>query len=161
MKRIVNKDIPGRQKGISRREFVKTTGATGLALATGAGVGYFAGRAPALAQAREVHVLAWSHFIKEADALMRNELIPEFKRASGISVTYETISGKDLNGRAKAAMKRRAGPDIFQFLFNMPHLYAKGLENHDALASEVGVEGHYDFHTKGAKVDGVMRGIPY
>ena len=72
MKRIVNKDIPGKQKGISRREFVKTTGATGLALATGAGVGYFAGRAPALAQAREVHVLAWSHFIPDADELKRN-----------------------------------------------------------------------------------------
>ena len=161
MKKTAKKPYLQTQKGVTRRELIKSTGTTALAVSAGAGLGFLGGRAPAFAQGSSVHVLAWNHYIKEADALMRNELIPEFKRASGISVRYETISGSDLNGRAKAAMKSDEGPDIFQFLFNMPHLYAKGLVNHDVLASKVGVEAHYDFHKEAVKVDGVMRGIPY
>lgn len=151
----------GPSKKLSRRTFLGSTGGAALAASGGTGLGFLGGQAPVFAQGRTLHVLAWKHFIKEADALMRDSLIPEFKRASGIQVTYETISANDLNGRVSAALKAGKGPDIFQLLFNMPHLYSEGLKNHDALAADVGVEGQYDSLREAAKVYGVMRGIPY
>ena len=48
----------------------------------------FTTEAPVFAQAKTLHVLAWSHVIKEADALMRDKLLPEFKKASGITAKY-------------------------------------------------------------------------
>ncbi|MEE9170384.1 MAG: ABC transporter substrate-binding protein, partial [bacterium] len=147
------------QKKITRRKFLKSTGAA--ALAVSGGLGILAGRAPAFAKERTLHVVAWKHFIREADALMRDEFIPEFKRASGIQVTYETIDANDLNARVVAALQSNRGPDIFQLIFNMPHLYAEDLTNHDELAADVGVERQYDHLKEAAKADGVMRGIPY
>jgi multiple sugar transport system substrate-binding protein len=149
------------QGSVTRRDFVKTAGVAGLAAATGTGLGLFGGRAPAFAQSRTLHVLAWSHFIKEADALMRNELVPEFHKATGIKVTYETINANDLNARATAAVESGTGPDVFQLIWNQPHLYANGLENHASLAAELGVDKQYAFQQEAARVNGVLRGVPF
>jgi multiple sugar transport system substrate-binding protein len=145
--------------GITRRAFMQSTSAAGLAVATG--VGLLGGRAPAFAQSRTLHVLAWSHFIKEADALMRDELMPKFEKATGVKVQYETINANDIPARATAAVESGTGPDIFQFQWNQPHLYAAGLENHDSLAAELGVDKQYAFQQEAAKVQGVFRGVPY
>ena len=146
-------------RGVNRREFVTSTAAAGAGLALGAGL--FGGQAPAYAQSRSLHVLAWSHFIKEADALMKNELVPEFKAATGVSVKYETINANDINARATAAVESGSGPDIFQLQWNQAHLYAGGLIRHNALAEELGVDKHYGFHKEAATVNGHFRGIPY
>jgi multiple sugar transport system substrate-binding protein len=149
------------QRDLTRRDFLKTTGVVGVAAATSSSLGLFGGQAPAFAQSRTVHVLAWSHFIKEADALMRDKLIPEFKASSGVNVKYETINANDLNARITAAVESGTGPDIFQMIWNQPHLYTRGLENHDSLAAELGVNKQYAFQQEAAKVDGVFRGVPY
>lgn len=159
MNRAGRKGYVHQQKKITRRKFLKSTGAAVLAVSGGLGI--LAGRAPAFAKERTLHVLAWKHFIREADALMRDEFIPEFKRATGIAVTYETIDANDLNARLVAALQSGSGPDIFQLIFNMPHLYAEDLTNHDELAADLGVERQYNHLKEAAKVDGVMRGIPY
>lgn len=142
---------------MTRREFVKSARVAGF-MATGAVLG---AQAPAFAQNQSVHVLAWRHFIKEADAMMHNELIPAFKKVTGVRVKYETINAKDLNARLTAAVESRSGPDIFQTIWNQPHLYAVGLEDHNALAEELGVAKQYAFQREAAYVDGVYRGIPY
>lgn len=148
---------PTNAPGMTRRTFVKTASMAGVA----ASAGLFGGQAPAFAQAKTLHVLAWSHFIKEADALMRDELAVEFKKSTGVSVKYETINANDLNARLTAAVESNTGPDVFQMIWNQPHLYANGLENHDKLAAELGVDKQYSFHQEAAKVDGVFRGVPY
>ncbi len=142
---------------MTRREFVKTASVAGL-MASGA---VFGVQAPVFAQERSIHILAWSHFIKEADVMMRDKLIPAFKDATGVSVKYETINANDLNARLTAAVESRTAPDIFQTIWNQPHLYAAGIEDHNALAEELGVSKQYAFQREAAYIDGVYRGIPY
>ncbi len=161
MNRAGRKGSGHHQKKITRRKFLKSTGAAALVVSCSEGLDLLGRRGPAVAQERVLHVLAWKHFIRESDALIRNELIPEFKRATGIQVTYETIDANDLNARAVAAFETGSGPDIFQLLFNEPHLYAEHLTNLDELAADLGVERQYDHLREAAKADGVLRGIPY
>jgi anaerobic selenocysteine-containing dehydrogenase len=51
-------------RGLTRRDFIKTS--TAVAMAAGASWSLF-GQAPALAQDRELHILEWSSFVKPAD----------------------------------------------------------------------------------------------
>lgn len=146
------------QPRLSRRAFIQTASMAGVMAAAGT---LLSGKAPAVAQEKNLHVLAWSHFIKEADALMRDKLIPEFHQASGVKVQYETINANDLNARITAAVESNTGPDIFQTIWNQPHLYAAGLEDHNALGAELGVDKQYAFQQEAARVDGILRGIPY
>lgn len=144
-------------KHLTRRGLL--TGAAGAAAI--AGLGVWGGKAPAFAQARTLHVLAWSHFIKEADTLMRDELAPAFQKASGVEVKFETINANDLPARATAAVESSNGPDVFQFQWNQPHLYASALEDHSTLAAELGIGRIYAFQQEAAQVEGAFRGIPY
>jgi multiple sugar transport system substrate-binding protein len=145
------------KNGMSRRQFVSTT--TGATLAAGAGL--FAGKAPAFAQSREIHVLAWSHFIPDADKLMRDELGKEFKAATGVGLKYETINANGLPARATAAVESGTGPDILQLQWNQAHIYEKGLIIHDRLCDALGVDKHYQFHKDTAFVNGRYRGVPF
>jgi multiple sugar transport system substrate-binding protein len=147
--------------GLTRREFIKTGVAGGAALAAGAGLGLFGGKAPAFAQGATVHVLAWSHFIPDADTLMRDQFIPEFKQASGVTVTYETVNGNDIPARATAAVESGTGPDVFQFQWNQPQLYATGLLDHGKLCDEMGVKKMYKWEQDAARVGKTFRGVPY
>lgn len=159
MKHADKKESIQRQTKIARRKLLKS--ATALAISGGTGLEFVSRQATAFAQERTLHVLAWRHFIREADVLMRDELIPEFTRASGVQVIYETIDANDLNARVATALQNGRGPDIFQLLFNMPHLYAKDLADHDELATSLGVERQYDHLKEASTVNGVMRGVPF
>jgi len=161
MKKPVRKESRPNGTAISRRDFIKSTGVTGAALAAGAGLGLFGGTAPAFAKGGKVHVLAWSHFIKEADELMRGEFATELKKSAGVTLQYETINANDIPARATAAVESGTGPDIFQFQWNQPHLYANGMDNHDKLASHLHVDRDYAYMRESARVKGVYRGIPF
>ena len=139
------------QSGVTRRDFIKTTG--GLAMAAGAGVGLF-GQAPAFAQERELHILEWSSFVKPAD-VETDRQAAEFGKQEGIKVRVEHINANDLNARATAAVESGAGPDIIRLLSNGPHLYAKGLIDHGDLIQEVGGETIYPTLRDAVFVDGV------
>ena len=78
------KSIADKTRRLSRRDFVKTTGAAAV-VATGAGLGLFGGKAPAFAQSRELHVLEWSSFVKEADKEVDAQAA-EFGKMEGIKV---------------------------------------------------------------------------
>lgn len=143
--------------GVTRRQVVKGAGAAG---AVGA-LGLFGGKAPAVAQQRQLHVVAWSHFISPADEWMRNTFAPEFRSATGVRLQYETINANDLPARGTSATESGQGPDVFQFQWNQPYLYASGCINHNDLAEELGVDSYYDFIQDDARVDGVFRGIPF
>ncbi|MBI4639516.1 MAG: extracellular solute-binding protein [Candidatus Tectomicrobia bacterium] len=148
------------KEGLSRREFVKTTAKAGVALATGAGLGLFGGKAPAIAETRTLHILEWSSFVKQAD-VERDRQAEEFGKQAGVKVTVEHINANDLPARATAAIEGGTGPDILQLLNNYPHLYAEGLENHDKLIAEVGGDNIYSFVREAIQVNGVYRGVPY
>ncbi len=113
--------------GLTRRAFLTTS----MALAAAAGVEFVGGKAPALAQTRTLHILEWSSFVPAAD-VVRDQQAAEFGKQAGVKVTLEHINANDLPARATAAIEGRKGPDIMQLLNNSPHLYAGGLEDHNA-----------------------------
>ena len=157
MKKLNSNPEQKSAKGVSRRNFMKATSVAGLAAVTaGTGVNLFG-----CTKKKELHVVAWNHFIKEADAWMKKEFTDDFKKATGITLKYETINANDIPARATAAVESGTGPDVFQLQWNQAHLYAKGLENHDKLAAEVGSDKAYDYLKESAKVDGVWRGVPF
>jgi multiple sugar transport system substrate-binding protein len=142
--------------GLTRRTFLTTS----MALAAAAGAEFVGGKAPALAQTRTLHVLEWSSFVPAAD-VVRDQQAAEFGKQAGVKVTIEHINANDLPARATAAIEGRQGPDILQLLNNSPHLYAGGLEDHNALIAELGGDKFYPFIIDAVQVDGVVRGVPY
>lgn len=152
-----NQDTKKTRK-FTRRDFMKVAGATGVAAAAaGSTVSLFS----CTKKAKELHVVAWSHFIKEADTLMKGELADDFKKATGVTLKYEAINANDLPARATAAVESGTGADIFQLQWNQPYLYAEGLEDHNALAEEVGTSKVYGWLRETSYVDGVYRGVPF
>ena len=104
-----------RKKGLTRREFTKSA----AAVAAGTGLGLFGGVAPAFAQKREVHHVAWNNFIPPADDVTR-EHAKAFEQETGVAIRFETINQNDLQAKAAAAIEGGAGPDILQLHWNTP-----------------------------------------
>ena len=149
--------IPGRMR---RRDFLSYTGKAGAALAAVAGMKWLAGRAPAFAQQRTLHVLEWSSFVAPAD-VERDRQAEEFGKQVGVKVTVEHINANDLPARATAAIEGGTGPDIIQLFGNYPLLYAAGLDDHDDLIAELGGDEIYPFVRDAVRDEGGMhRGVP-
>ena len=153
-KNPVEKSAP--RKGLTRREFTKST----AAVAAGTGLGLFGGVAPAFAQKREVHHVAWNNFIPPADDVTRDHAAA-FEKETGVKIRFETINQNDLQAKASAAIEGGAGPDILQLHWNHAHLYAGGLIDHSAIFELDGGGTVYDYQKEAVLVDGVPRGIPY
>ncbi len=124
--------------GVSRRKFLKTSGAGALAASSGGLAGILAtGRAPAYAQQTTVHWLRWNDFVPACDALLRTKLLPEAEKALGIKVRYETVNGNDLQPRITSGIQSGAGPDLIMLFNNHPHLYQASLVDVSDVAGEI------------------------
>lgn len=124
--------------GVSRRKFLKSTGAGALAASSGGLAGILAtGRAPAYAQQTTVHWLRWNDFVPACDALLRTKLLPEAEKALGIKVRYETVNGNDLQPRITSGIQSGAGPDLIMLFNNHPHLYQASLVDVSDVAGEI------------------------
>ncbi len=152
MKRKINLEL-------SRRDLLKATGAA-AAVATGTGIGLFGGKAPAFAQARSIHVVAWAQFIPSADVFTRKQA-EEFEKQTKVKVTYETINANDIPAKATASVSSGSGPDIFQFQWNQPWVYEGGIEDMGKLAKELGADKTYAWMQEANVVNHVWRGIPF
>ena len=130
---------------VTRRKFLKVSGAGALAAKTGGMAGILAtGRAPAYAQATTVHWLRWNDFVPASDQLLRKELLPEAEKALGIKINLETVNGNDLQPRITAAIQSGAGPDLIMLFNNHPQLYAASLVDMSDVAEALGkAEGGY------------------
>lgn len=123
----------------TRREFLKTSGGTAIAVRTGGMAAVLASvQAPALAQGTEVHWLRWNDFVPACDQLLRQKLLPEAEKALGIKVRYETVNGNDLQPRITSGIQSGAGPDLMMLFNNHPHLYKASLVDVSDVASEIG-----------------------
>src|SRR5258705_13640021 len=138
---------------MQRRTFLKTAG--------GAGMGA-AGRAPAFAQGTKLHLVRWNDFIPEADVELKRQA-PEASKALGAEVTFEFINANDLQPRITAAIQSGSGADIFQMLYNWPHLYANALADVSDVADAIGKAqgGFYDVFDAAAKVNGHWLAVPH
>ena len=123
---------------VTRRKFLKVSGAGTLALKAGGMAGILAaGRAPAYAQTTTVHWLRWNDFVPACDQLLRQKLLPEAEKSLGIKVNYETVNGNDLQPRITAGIQSGAGPDILMLFNNHPHLYKASLVDLTDVAEDV------------------------
>src|SRR5437660_3817267 len=102
---------------MSRRTFLKTTGAAAVATA---------GRAPAFAQGSRLQVLRWVDFIPACDVELKKQA-GEASKLLGAEVQFEFINANDLQPRITASVQSQSGPDIIHMLHNWPHLYENGL----------------------------------
>ena len=109
---------------VTRRKFLKVSGAGALAAKAGGMAGILAaGKAPAHAQTATVHWLRWADFVPASDQLLRREMLPEAEKALGIKINLETINANDLQARITAAIQSGAGADLIMALNNYTHLY--------------------------------------
>jgi Bacterial extracellular solute-binding protein len=65
--------------------------------------------------------------VPASDVLRRRELLPEAEKVLGLKITFETISGNDLQARITSAIQSGTGADIIHGLHNRPHLYAESV----------------------------------
>src|SRR6478735_9203443 len=141
---------------VTRRKFLKVSGAGALAAKTGGMAAILAtGRAPAYAQATTLNWLRWNDFVPASDQLLRRELIPEGEKTLGIKINLETVNGNDLQPRITAAIQSGAGPDVFMLFNNHPQLYAASLADMGDLADAQGkAEGGYYPYVNSQSNDG-------
>jgi multiple sugar transport system substrate-binding protein len=103
------------QPGISRREFVKATGAGALATGLGANI-IIPGRAHA--QKKTLKILNWVHFVPPYDEWFNKKYTKEWGEKNDTEVTVDNINLALINARAAAEVGAQKGHDLF--MFNWP-----------------------------------------
>ena len=124
-------------QGISRREFVKLTGAG--ALAAGLGPAFlFPERA--LAQQKTLKILQWSHFVPAYDTWFNGTFTKEWGQKNNTNVVVDNINLVDISTRAASEVSAQKGHDLFMFLsppaayekstIDMSHVYQEAEKKH-------------------------------
>src|SRR5216117_2467963 len=146
---------------VTRRRFIKTAGATALAVGGIEGI-LAARRAPAFAQGTKLHWVRWVDFIPESDVELKRQM-PEASKALGAEVTLETINANDLQARITAAIQSGSGADIFIMLYNWAQLYGSQLVDVSDLATALARSegGFYDVWPSAAHVGGHWLAVPH
>src|SRR5499433_4535924 len=146
---------------VSRRTFIKTTGAT-LAVSGGIAGILAAGRAPAFAQGTKLHWVRWVDFIPESDVELKRSMA-DASKALGAEVQLETINANDLQPRITAAIQSGSGADVFNFQYNWPHLYQNAVVDVSDVVNEVAKAegGLYDVWAPSCQVNGKWLSMPH
>ena len=152
---------PLNQLRVSRRRFLKTTGAAAVAAGGVEGI-LAARRAPAFAQGTKLHWVRWVDFIPESDVELKRQML-EASKALGAEVTLETINANDLQPRITAAVQSGAGADIFNFQYNWAHLYQNAATDVSDVAGDLAKEqgGFYEIYPPSCQVDGKWLSVPH
>jgi len=146
---------------VTRRRFIKTAGATALAVGGIEGI-LAARRAPAFAQGTKLHWVRWVDFIPESDVELKRQM-PEASKALGAEVMLETINANDLQARITAAIQSSSGADIFNFQYNWAHLYQNAVVDVSDIASELAKAegGFYEIYPPSCNVNGKWLSVPH
>src|SRR5258708_12569439 len=102
-----------RERGISRREFVKLTGAG--ALAAGVGPAFLFPR-PAGAASKTLKILQWSHFIPAHDKWFDGVFTKEWGEKHDTTVTVDHNTTPEINAPAAPDASPTKGHTPFLFL---------------------------------------------
>jgi len=149
---------------ITRRRVLKLSGAGVVAAQTGGLAAILAtGRAPAYAQGTNIHWLRWADFVPASDVLLKGQITQECQKATGITLTVETINANDLQSRITSAIQSGTGADITMALGIRPLLYAESLADVGDVAEEIGKAqgGYYDVSKLVATVGNKWIGVPW
>jgi multiple sugar transport system substrate-binding protein len=108
--------------GLSRRDFLKITGAG--AVAAGVGGPYFLFPERSAAQQKTLKILQWSHFVPGYDKWFDNEFTKQWGQKHNTNVIVDHISVNEVEARAAAEVSAKKGHDLFMFL-SPPAAYEK------------------------------------
>jgi multiple sugar transport system substrate-binding protein len=121
-----------RNRGFTRREFVKAAGVGALAAA---GAGSLLPR-PARAQGKTLKIIQWSHFVPAYDKWFDGVFCKQWGEKNGTSVVVDHIAIGEINARAAAEVAAQKGHDVFMFL-SPPAAYEKQVIDHGEIYQAV------------------------
>jgi multiple sugar transport system substrate-binding protein len=107
---------------VTRRRFLHTSmgGMAGLA-------GLLALRVPpGIAQAREVSMLSWAHFVPQADDKL-HEIGKRFTQATKINVRFDHLQEAQMAAKLAAEVQTGSGHDLLMLRMHLPLLHATNL----------------------------------
>jgi len=103
-------------KHASRRDFLRTAGATSMALAMPALI--IPGRAEAAK--KTLRILQWTHFVPAYDQWFSKDYVQRWGRENDTRVIVDNVGMTSLNSRAQAEVAAGAGHDLVMFLRPSP-----------------------------------------
>lgn len=109
-------------KGVSRRDFIKIAGASGIAAGALGPAFLFPERAAA--QQKTLKILQWAHFVPAYDKWFNETFAKQWGEKHNTTVTVDNINLTELNTRAASEAQAKKGHDIFMFL-SPPAAYEK------------------------------------
>ena len=146
------------RSGHTRRQFLTRTveAAAGL-------YGILHWRRPtAIAQERELTLLAWSHFVPASDVELKRQ-VEHFGRQHGVKARLDTIPQPQLPTKLAAEIQTQSGHDIVQFRDLEAALYHHATFPIADLCDELGQKhgGWWDFARQADVIDGAWKAVPW
>jgi multiple sugar transport system substrate-binding protein len=118
------------KQGVSRRDFIKATGAGALATGLGANI-IVPGRAQAAK--KTLKILQWVHFVPAYDEWFNKKYIQEWGAKNDTEVTVDNIGIAGLSARAAAEISAQKGHDLFLFNWPPPSLEEQTVDMKDVV----------------------------
>ncbi len=118
--------------GTTRRRFIQTAGAVGLA----ASVGPFIIPRPARAAKKTLKIIQWNHFVPGYDKWFDNTYIKEWGEKNDTEVIVDHVGIPALSSRAAAEVSAQKGHDLFMFLSPAP-VFEEQVIDHREIYEEV------------------------
>jgi multiple sugar transport system substrate-binding protein len=124
--------------GVSRRDFIKIAGVSGIAAGALGPAFLFPERA--VAQQKTLKILQWSHFVPAFDTWFNQTFAKQWGEKHNTNVVVDNINLVDLNTRAASEAQAKKGHDLFMFLsppaayenqvIDMSHVYQEVEKKH-------------------------------
>jgi multiple sugar transport system substrate-binding protein len=119
-----------KMRGMSRRDFVRATGAGGLVVLASS-----LGATRLHAQQKTLKIGQWSHFVPAFDDWFDNTFTKQWGDKNGVKVIVDHIGATELRARAAAEVAAQKGHDLFKF-GDPPPAYEDQVIDHTELIQE-------------------------
>jgi len=145
-------------QGTSRRHFVRVASGATAGMATWLALG----KAPALAQKRELTFLSWNHFVPASDDELRRQA-EAFGKQAGVTVRVDTIAHLQLPSKRAAEAQAQSGHDMILTGGADPFLFEKQHAEVGDLIDEPGKKfgGWYPFAKEGCQTGSGWKAVPW
>ena len=124
-----------KKDGISRRDFMKITGAGALAVTASSGP-FLLFPQRAAAQQKTLTILQWSHFVPAYDQWFDNIFAKQWGEKHDTKVTVDHITLTEIPARAAAEVSAKRGHDLVMFL-EPTSAYEQQVIDHSEIYQEV------------------------
>ncbi|HST77520.1 MAG TPA: ABC transporter substrate-binding protein [Verrucomicrobiae bacterium] len=125
-------------KGVSRRDFIRLAGGSGIAAGALGPAFLFPERAAA--QQKTLKIAQWSHFVPAYDTWFDNTFCKQWGQKHNTNVVVDHINLNELPARAASEVSAKKGHDLFMFLsppaafeaqvIDMTHVYQEVEKKH-------------------------------